>query len=279
MTDAPTSTQHQADRLVRANQAWIRTLAGNETEPQLNPAESASFLRARADCQGLWSCYHDPKIHASLATSPPQANTFLTILERARVWAWGSRAWPGVAHNLQGHFSDESLEALAWEQLSERPRVTQGQAALVLRDLWPRLIDRLGDQETFGREVVTFWQTCPQVQDLDLTPPLSPASPPPMSLPEVPTLPDDDALVPELVPVPDAPTQETPANAHEDYRVYSTAFERTVAAESLMSPAELGRYHRQLEQEAASYRPMAMRLARRLMRQIMAWQRRTWTFD
>ena len=64
-----------------------------------------------------------------------------------------------------------------------------------------------------------------------------------------------------------------------DYRAYTTAFDRTTPAEALFSPQERLFYARQLDRESMPYRSTVTRLARRLMRQVMAWQRRSWVFD
>jgi cobaltochelatase CobT len=76
---------------------------------------------------------------------------------------------------------------------------------------------------------------------------------------------------------------EQPADAAlgagRNYRVFTTAFDRTVTASALATRDELARLRQTLETEMAGTRAVVARLAKRLMRVLMARQIREWRFD
>jgi cobaltochelatase CobT len=63
------------------------------------------------------------------------------------------------------------------------------------------------------------------------------------------------------------------------YRAYTTAHDRVVNAAALADRAELAELHLKLENELGSIRPVVARLAKRLLRVLMARQTRQWRFD
>jgi len=63
------------------------------------------------------------------------------------------------------------------------------------------------------------------------------------------------------------------------YRVFTTAFDEAVAAESLCEPGELSRLRAQLDQQIAHLTGVTAKLANRLQRRLMAKQTRDWEFD
>jgi len=65
----------------------------------------------------------------------------------------------------------------------------------------------------------------------------------------------------------------------ETYRAYTTAHDRIVNAAALVDRSELGELHLKLEAELGSIRPVVARLAKRLLRVLMARQTRHWRFD
>jgi cobaltochelatase CobT len=63
------------------------------------------------------------------------------------------------------------------------------------------------------------------------------------------------------------------------YRVFNTAYDRVVNAAGLVERAELAELHLKLEAELGAIRPVVARLAKRLLRVLMARQTRHWRFD
>jgi cobaltochelatase CobT len=64
-----------------------------------------------------------------------------------------------------------------------------------------------------------------------------------------------------------------------DYKVYSTAYDETVAAPALASADELSRLRLQLDRQMAHLQKTIAKLANRLQRFLMAKQNRDWRFD
>ncbi len=63
------------------------------------------------------------------------------------------------------------------------------------------------------------------------------------------------------------------------YRVFTTTFDETVAAEELCDPEELERLRGYLDKQLASLQGLVGRLANRLQRRLLAQQNRAWEFD
>lgn len=63
------------------------------------------------------------------------------------------------------------------------------------------------------------------------------------------------------------------------YKVYSTQFDETIAAEDLCDAAELERLRAFLDKQLNSLQGVVARLANRLQRKLMAQQSRSWEFD
>ncbi|NWH03397.1 cobaltochelatase CobT-related protein [Desulfobacter latus] len=296
------------DIMQQANAAWVRTLAVSEhriTEQGISDypgkSESVHTIRAQADLDALWSRYHDPLCHEALGLKDTGTRRLLTILERGRIRSLGASTFPGVGRNMAKHISlgghlftlFEQLEALAFIRLSPDCFLSSKVSPLqtefgTLDDLWERLAGLVEDQESFGREVLAFLlDTSPEIHVLlkRLATEAQRADPD-----TTPTMLPEDGLPQEMQP--DIEKEQNPHEIKEetlldhkgvafdtDYRVYTTAFDRITLAETLFSPEERIFYARKLEQESMSYRRTVTRLARRLMRQIMAWQRRSWIFD
>ncbi|GAB4350700.1 MAG: cobaltochelatase subunit CobT [Oricola sp.] len=64
-----------------------------------------------------------------------------------------------------------------------------------------------------------------------------------------------------------------------DYKIYTTEFDETVAAEDLCDEAELDRLRAFLDKQLANLQGVVGRLANRLQRRLMAQQNRSWEFD
>ncbi|MDX5360132.1 MAG: cobaltochelatase subunit CobT [Alphaproteobacteria bacterium] len=63
------------------------------------------------------------------------------------------------------------------------------------------------------------------------------------------------------------------------YRVFTTAFDETVAADELCDPEELTRLRAYLDQQLYAHQGVVSRLANRLQRRLQAQQNRSWDFD
>ena len=72
---------------------------------------------------------------------------------------------------------------------------------------------------------------------------------------------------------------ESSGGAATGYRVYSTAHDRVVNAAALASRSELEQLRLTLDAELGAVRSVVARLAKRLMRVLMARQTREWQFD
>jgi cobaltochelatase CobT len=64
-----------------------------------------------------------------------------------------------------------------------------------------------------------------------------------------------------------------------DYKIFTTEFDETVAAEELCDEAELERLRAFLDKQLANLQGVVGRLANRLQRRLMAQQNRSWDFD
>ncbi|MES2729393.1 MAG: cobaltochelatase subunit CobT [Pseudomonadota bacterium] len=63
------------------------------------------------------------------------------------------------------------------------------------------------------------------------------------------------------------------------YSIYTTQFDEEVSAEKLAPPDELTRLRATLDQQLSQMQAVISRLANRLQRQLLAQQRRAWSFD
>jgi cobaltochelatase CobT len=304
--DRPPRQVPDQESLRRANTAWVRTIAGSGPEERfpdslLKPGP-VQVIRARADREAFWSRYHDPVCHESLLPADPGRRLILTALERGRVWAVGSEVFPGAGKNLTEVFGKQSsalspsekLERLAFIRLARessgrfpvRPNSRLEIPFKALSGLWKSLM--VADQGAFGRKVLAFLDASPEAGALAgrlvTGEALSSKAEPIQGLALQGALfqQEEDAL--EGTPVSAGGekgnlTGRTGRDLGNGYRAYTTAFDRTVPAEALFSPDEITICHQRLERESIPYRRAVTRLARRLMRRLMAMQRRAWVFD
>lgn len=63
------------------------------------------------------------------------------------------------------------------------------------------------------------------------------------------------------------------------YKIFSSAFDEIVDADTLCEPDELDRLRKQLDQQLAQLQGVVTKLANRLQRRLMAKQTRSWEFD
>ncbi|MEO0762241.1 MAG: cobaltochelatase subunit CobT, partial [Pseudomonadota bacterium] len=80
-------------------------------------------------------------------------------------------------------------------------------------------------------------------------------------------------------PPPDERAPRPPSDADPAYRIYTSAFDETVAAEDLADGPELDRLRGYLDKQLEPLKGAVSRLANRLQRRLQAQQNRSWEFD
>ena len=294
-------------RLVNAVGTCTRTLTGSRDTGALVAQSNAATLgglRAFADRLAVRTQFHDEEIHRTHAPGDAPAADLFDLLEEARLDARGLRWLPGIARNLIAHpgAEDDGVRWLAFEALSGcgAPPEKIPLAAAARAKLPPALVDDLNrlaalveDQSRFAAAAAAWVQAAHGY--------LPPA--PPSSDTNRLTLPvryvdryerrgryaaptgskrrrEKDA---------DAETEGAGAGAaghgspeSEDvhtYRVFTTAHDRVVTAATLASRAELEQLRAKLDAELGAVRSVVARLAKKLLRVLMARQVREWRFD
>jgi len=237
-------------------------------------------------------------------------NAVLTTLEHARVLALGSRYFPGVALNIGHYFikkapyitRSEMLKGIAFVKFMEKsiplPLTILSEKwedhFRCLSDLWEDLSTFIQNQEDFGLYLLAFLEHLPEPPaledqigrecfqfksspEIDLTPELN-----------MPDVNDSGENSESSEPNPENPPQDSDQGiiSHKNttdngkaYIPYTTIFDQVLTPTMLVSAKKRAQYRAQLEKNAAPYRQVVSRLARRMIRQLMAWQRRSWLFD
>ena len=267
-------------------------------------AATLGGLRAFADRIALRTRFHDHELHAQAAPQDRLAANLFDGLEQARLDARGSRWLPGIARNLVAHpgAEDDGLRWLAFEMLAGRsaPPGKIPLAAAVRATLPPPLLDELAglsawvdDQSRFAAAAAA-WVRKAQ----GYVPPSS-------------AVPDGTQALALPIRYVDryerkgryaAPTGSSPSRDEETadsdatgagaaghaapgeeagsaYRVFTHAHDRVVNAASLASRAELEQLRARLDAELGAVRAVVARLAKKLLRVLMARQVREWRFD
>lgn len=267
-------------------------------EPSGEPtASEVAVLRGHADAQAFWlACHHEPT-HQRLAPAAPEARRVFDVLEQVRCEAIGARRLVGVSDNLRArlehHLHRAELEEHACEEavaLLVRERLTgevlPASAHRVL-DRWreqlearagavlDRLPEHLEDQAAFARTALRL------LHELGLVDVGAIAEPEPdegwLRLDPGGDEGDDPAGDP-APSVAGAPVDPSGGDG-PGYRVYTDAFDRTVAAEALASAEELDQLRAVLDTQWRDLQGGIGRLANRLQRTLLAQQRRSWAFD
>jgi cobaltochelatase CobT len=292
------------ERTVEAVGACTRALAGLEYADAAvaqSDAATLSGLRAVGDRLALRARFHDAELHSRQRPAGSPGRDLFDALEHARLDALGASWLPGIAKNLLGHPGTEpaSLRWLAFETFSHLAapkektppveRLRQRLPARLLAQL-AALSAHLKDQRRFG-EAAALWAhaAAPHVPRDDAPTP----SPLPFDRKTTQrTLPrrGDPGAVSAPLKKRSEGSEESEASAGSGavvqggtsgtgYRAYTTAHDRTVNAAALATRAELADLHLKLEAELGSVRPVVARLAKRLLRVLMARQTRHWRFD
>ena len=294
------------DTTVEAVGTCLRTLAEDKSaDAPLAAATAATLsgLRAYADRLALRRRFHDPEAHSDQRPGSPHAAALFDLLELARLDAIGSNWLEGIARNLVAHpgLEDDGLRWLAfvrWSGRSAPPEKAPLIAALTRR-LPSSLSARLADIAALRDDAAAF-ATAASKWAIDASAHVPPAKGSGDGPGQV-ALPRRDVRLRHLPKRGDpggskAPLRqdrkggdtsgEASAGAQVEttaesrgYHAYTTAFDRVVNALTLANRAELIELHQRLETELSAARTVVARLAKRLMRVLMARQTREWAFD
>ena len=265
---------------------------------------SLGSLRAIGDRLALQRRFHDAAIHLAHRPGTERAATAYAAVEDARLDAIGVQWLAGVAANVLNHpgVATNSLRWLAFETLSGRGApASRADAVARLRRALPhatleqlsRLTPLLRDQPRFAA-VAAEWalahaESIPADPDEAGGPlrfePLSRGSR------RLPRRGNPGGTATALRKKTDAERQATEGEGHATganmdlsgeaikYRVFTSAYDRVENAAALASRAELAELRTKLEAELSAIRQLIARLAKKLMRALMARQTRHWQFD
>ena len=260
-------------------------------------------MRAFGDRLALRARFHDADLHSRQRPAESPGRDLFDALEQARLDALGASWLPGIAKNLLAHpgTEPESPRWLAFEAFSHLAvpkektppveRLRQRLPARLLAQL-AGLSAHLKDQRRFGEAAAHWVRAAEPHIPRDDAPPQNPL---PFDLRRKThqrTLPrrGDPGATSAPLKKRSQDSQDSEASAGSGavmqggttgtgYRPYTTAHDRTVNAAALATRAELADLHLKLEAELGSIRPVVARLAKRLLRVLMARQTRHWRFD
>jgi cobaltochelatase CobT len=295
------------ERNVLAVGACTRALAGSDAASSAVERASAatlSGLRAIGDRLAIRTRYHDPRVHHLHRPADRPASDIFDQVEIGRIDAIGVHWLTGVAKNLMAHpgAENDGVRWLAFECLSgraapsEKTRLVEAVRlalpAKLVNDL-TALASQLVDHPHVAAAAAAWSRAAGAVLLNTL---LAPVEKGQLPLParevlrQLPRRGDPGATSAPLRDEKREPGQDgegsTPGNAgttgrgtSDDYRAFTTAYDRVVNAASLASREELTTLRARLEAEFGSIRSIVARLAKRLLRLLMARQVREWRFD
>jgi cobaltochelatase CobT len=297
------------DRLVKAVAACARTLTGApDAESALAQTHAATVgaLRAFADRFALQRRFHDLGTHHRHRPADPVQATWFDAVEQARLDVLGTRWLPGMAHNLVAHpgLEDDGLRWLTFALLSglQSPDTKRRLVEIVRSALSPLAVQELSalrelldDQEAFAAAAAVWVHDATPFLPLPSQPPRGGT---PVALPTryvdrwqrrgryaAPTAASrrDGVERSSSAEAAGGSSAERDAldaaTAEPAYRVYTTAHDRVVNAAALASRDELDALRARLDAELSAVRTVVARLAKRLLRVLMARQMREWRFD
>jgi len=293
-----------SDRTVEAVAACARALAGaSGADVGLTEGGAATLggLRAHADRLALRVKHHDPQVYREHRPEDPQAAAACDALEQARLDALGARWLRGVARNLTTHPGPEpdGLRWLAFELFGAVPPGDRRAPAGRIRAALPptlvveleRLTAHLTEPAAFAPAAAAWARAAAaHLPDPETRRPPNPFPlPRPTARRRLPKRGDPGgSAAPLRSRREDEDGGEAPAGAGartggagtgDAYRAYTTAHDRVVNAAALATRAELVELHAQLDAELGGVRAIVARLAKRLLRVLMARQERHWRFD
>jgi len=296
---------------IEAVGACTRAMDGPENaEAILARVDAATIggLRAAGDRLALRRRWHDAGVERRFRPVEAPANEIFDALELARLDAIGALSMIGVADNLLAHPGSDrdGLRWLAFELFSRRhsPGVKTEFAAAVRASLPPSLLEGL---RTLGGDLRDQLRFAPAAADWSraagehIASALSAGGDSqafPWLNPSVEYVLRPQQLDADAAGTPQAqPTSTRSSSAggestyaaeelaraggagDENYRIFTSAHDRVVDASKLASREELAQLRGRLEAELSSVRPVIARLAKRLLRVLMARQTRYWRFD
>ena len=277
------------------------TTAGNEVERASAP--TLSGLRAIGDRLAVRARHHDPRIHHAHRPADHPASDIFDMLELGRLDAIGVQWLAGVAKNLLAHpgADNDGVRWLVFECLSQRaapPEKTRLVEA-VRSALTPRLVNELHafrhhltDHQRSATAAAAWSRSAGATLPKRLLAAVEKGQlpvPPREVLRQLPRRGDPGATSAPLRDDKREPGEAgegtatgntgTTGPGSRDYRAFTTAYDRIVNAASLASRDELMTLRSRLEAEFGSIRSIVARLAKRLLRLLMAKQVREWRFD
>ena len=270
-------------------------------------AATHSGLRAVADRIVLQRRFHDAAIHQHHQPGDTEAASLFDAVEQARLDALGAGWLPGIAHNLLAHpgADDDGVRWLVFETISGRaaPKDKQVLAAKVKAELPRELADGLAtlraqatNQSAFAAAAAAWVQAASgYVRREKSTGTPGQTFTLPLRLVdryqrrgryESPvgagrTTPRESTTQVESVDgaSPAGAVVEPGGEPAAGYRVFTAAHDRVVNAATLASRDELEQLRRKLDAELSATRSTVARLAKKLLRVLMARQVREWRFD
>jgi cobaltochelatase CobT len=294
------------DRLVDAVGACTRALAGaSHADAALPHRDAATIgaLRAAGDRAALRTRFHDSAVHAGRRPASQDEASLYDALALARLDALGVQWLAGVARNVMAHpgADDDGPRWLAFEALSGQraPASKIGIVDATRTALSGQLVDALVQLRAVVHDHAAF-AAAAAAWARDARPRLpAPAASPGIPFPlakdvrfrQLPRRGDPGGTSAPLTKRPDtAPGADgdgtaaggrasTGDGARGAYRAYTAAHDRVVHGATLASREELAELRLTLQDELSAIRPVVARLAKRLLRVLMARQVREWRFD
>lgn len=293
-------------RTVEAVETCTRTLAGTDAGGSLDRANAGSLgaLRAHADRLALRQRFHSAVIHHRHRPDDAIAADLYAALELARLDARGVRWLAGIGRNLLAHsgLEHDAPRWLAFELFSGHPAPAEKTALVAaLRSALPRrtvddlmgLAGLVDDQVRFA-PAAAAWATAAATKLPKAQPSTSAGKtfPLPTRTVEVRKRRDSTGATGNKKVKRDLTTEDGGGESHltgneagpvgadgPGYRVFTTAYDRVVTASSLATREELAQLRVALDADLSAIRTVVARLAKRLMRVLMARQQRQWKFD
>jgi cobaltochelatase CobT len=285
-----------------------RTLSGTDLgEATLASSTAATLgsLRAFADRLAIRSRHHVPTIYRWAQPDEPSTARTYAALELARLDTLGVQWLEGVARNLLAHpgTDDDGVRWLAFESFSGRsaPDVKAAAVARLRAQLPQELADSLRSLAAHVRDPLQFAPAAAEwarqaerhlpepdpdggterarllpTRYIDRPQRRPPAPAASSKRPGERRRPRDEDVV-GAGPGDRSAGADSLANA--DYRIYTTAHDRVISAAALATRQDLARLQGALQTELSSIRTVVARLAKNLLRILMARQMRQWKFD
>jgi cobaltochelatase CobT len=295
------------ERNVLAVSGCTRALAGSDAASaavERAAAPTLSGLRAFGDRLAIRTRHHDARVHRTHRPAERPASDIFDLVELGRLDAIGVQWLIGVAKNVLAHpgAENDGVRWFAFECLGGRsaPPEKTHLVNAVRSALPPHLVTDLAalrrhaaDQSHVAAAVAVWSRAAGAALPGKLLAPIEKGQLPSSTrevLRQLPRRGDPGATSAPLRDETREPGQDgegtTPGTAgttgrgsSDDYRAFTTAYDRVITAASLASRDELTALRSQLEAEFGSIRTIVARLAKRLMRLLMARQVREWRFD